>query len=320
MAYANLGRSGLKVSRVSLGSWLTMGNVVDQAASTELVRRAFDLGVNLFDTADVYAMGEGERALGGAIRGMRRDHLVIASKCFFPMTDHVNDCGLSRKHITESIHASLQRLGTDYLDLFQCHRPDPETPLEETCMAMDDLVRQGKTLYWGVSYWPARLIVQAVTFCRAHGFHPPISNQPPYNLLNRDLEAEVMEASADVGVTQIVFSPLAQGVLSGKYQKGEPPAAGTRAADERANRFIARYMRGDQLPRAQAVVELAAKVGATASQVALAWCLRRPGGDQRHRRSAHRRAVGRERGGGRARAPRRRVGRARPRVSRTDRA
>lgn len=274
--YANLGRSGLKVSRVSLGSWLTIGNAVDEAGSGELVRRAFDLGINLFDTADVYAMGEGEVALGKAIAGMRRDHLVIASKCFFAMSDHVNDRGLSRKHIVESIHGSLRRLGTDYLDLFQCHRPDPETPVEETCMAMDDLIRQGKTLYWGVSYWPARLIVQAVTFCRAHGFHPPISNQPPYNLLNRELEEEVLDAAAEVGVTQIVFSPLAQGVLSGKYRAGEAPASDTRAADERVNRFIGRYMTDDQLAKATALAELASNTGATPSQIALAWCLRRP--------------------------------------------
>ena len=181
MQYANLGRSGLKVSRVSFGCWLTVGNVLDQATSDDLVRRAVDLGINLLDTADVYNMGEGEIALGRAIEGLKRESLVIASKCFFPMSDEVNDRGLSRKHIVESVHASLRRLGTDYLDLYQCHRPDPETPVEETAMAMNDLIRQGKVLYWGVSYWPARLIVQAVQFCRSHGFHAPISNQPPYN-------------------------------------------------------------------------------------------------------------------------------------------
>ena len=276
MRYSNLGRSGLKVSRVSLGSWLTIGNVVDQLTSDSMVRRALDLGINLFDTADVYNMGEGELALGKSIRGLRRESLVIASKCYFPMSDEVNDRGLSRKHVFESIDASLRRIGTDYLDLYQCHRPDPQTPVEETAMAMHDLIRQGKMLYWGVSYWPARLIVQAVQFCRTHGMHAPISNQPPYNLLNREIEAEVMPAAADIGVTQIVFSPLAQGVLSGKYPPGEQPVGDTRAADGRINRFIGRYMERDQLERAAKLVALAREAGHTATRVALAWCLRLP--------------------------------------------
>jgi len=276
MEYTNLGRSGLIVSRVSLGSWLTIGNAIEQANSDALVRRAVELGVNLLDTADVYNMGAGETALGRAIKGLRREDLVIASKCYFPMSDDVNDRGLSRKHIHESVRASLERMGLDYLDLYQCHRPDPDTPLEETVMAMDDLIRQGHILYWGVSYWPARLIVQAVEFCRAQGFHPPISNQPPYNLLSREIEAEVIDASADAGVSQIVFSPLAQGVLSGKYRADGTAPDDARAKDGRVNRFIGRYLRPDCLQKTEELSRIAADVGATPSQVALAFCLRRP--------------------------------------------
>lgn len=275
MQYGNLGRSGLVVSRISLGSWLTMGNAIEQATSDALIRRAVELGINLLDTADVYNIGEGEKALGAAISGLRREDLVIASKCFFPMSDGVNDRGLSRKHIHESVRGSLARLGLDYLDLYQCHRHDPQTPVEETAMAMDDLIRRGLVLYWGVSYWPARLIVQAVQFCRDHCLHAPISNQPPYNLLSRDLEAEVMAASAQVGVSQIVFSPLAQGVLSGKYGDGQRPAD-ARASDGRANRFIGRYLRADCIERTQQLVALAERIGESPSKVALAWCLRRP--------------------------------------------
>ena len=275
MEYAKLGRSGLRVSRISFGSWLTLGHVVEQSAADGLVRRAVDLGINLLDTADVYAGGNGEITLGKAIRGMRRESLVIASKCYFPMSDEINDRGLSRKHVHESLHASLRRIGVDYLDLYQCHRHDPEVPIEETAMAMHDLIQQGKVTYWGVSYWPARAIVHAVQFCRAHGFHAPISNQPPYNLLKRDIEAEVMASAAESGVGQIVFSPLAQGVLSGKYGSGAPPAD-SRAANDRTNRFIARYMTPEQLGQARALQRVAQKIGATASQVALAWCLRRP--------------------------------------------
>ncbi|MCA8958826.1 MAG: aldo/keto reductase, partial [Planctomycetes bacterium] len=188
MLYRTLGDSGLRVSTVSLGSWLTIGNVVGQDATDALVGRALDLGINLLDTADVYNRGEGERALAGALRGRRRQNLVLASKCYFPMSDDVNDRGLSRKHIHESVDQSLARLGTDYLDLYQCHRPDPDVPLRETVMAMDDLIRRGKVLYWGVSEWPADRIVEAVQLARANGWHAPISNQPKYNLFDRGIE------------------------------------------------------------------------------------------------------------------------------------
>ncbi len=276
MQYRRLGQSGLKVSAVSLGSWLTYGNVLDQSATTRIVAAARERGVNLFDTADVYARGDGEVALGKALRGVRREHVVIASKCFFPMSDDVNDCGLSRKHVVESLHASLRRLDTSYLDLYQCHRLDPETPIEETVLAMVDLIRQGKILYWGVSQWPAHAIAQAVTFCRLHALPPPISNQPLYNLFDRMIEAEVMPVSAQHGVGQIVFSPLAQGVLSGKYAGGKAPDASTRAGNDKVNQFIGRYLTPARLQQADRAAALARRLGVPPAQLALAWCLRCP--------------------------------------------
>ncbi len=275
MRYVRLGRSGLKVSVVSLGSWLTLGNTVDQAGTDRLVARARELGVNLFDTADVYARGAGEVALGKALRNTRREHVVIASKCFFPMSDDVNDRGLSRKHVVESLHASLRRLGVEYLDLYQCHRFDPEVSFEETAMAMGDLIRQGKVLYWGVSQWPAWAIAAVVTWCRAQGLPAPISNQPLYNLFDRGIEAEVLPVSAEHGVGQIVYSPLAQGVLSGKYGEGVAPGADTRAGNSEVNQFIGRYLTPKRLSMVEGLKELASEIPATPVQVALAFCLAR---------------------------------------------
>jgi aryl-alcohol dehydrogenase-like predicted oxidoreductase len=276
MDYRHLGSSGLRVSAVSLGSWLTYGNTVDQATTDRIVGKALERGVNLLDTADVYGRGEGERALAKAIAGRRREHLVLASKCFFPMSDDVNDCGLSRKHVVESLHQSLVRLGTDYLDLYQCHRPDPGTPVEETAAAMDDLIRQGKVLYWGVSMWPAELIARTVELCRSGGLHAPISNQPVYNLFEREIETEVIPTSESLGVGQIVFSPLAQGVLTGKYRPGGEPERGTRAADRRINQFIGRYLTIECLEQVAALTGLAREAGLSPAVLALAWCLRQP--------------------------------------------
>ena len=277
MKYRRLGRSGLQVSSISLGSWLTIGNHVEQQASEQIVRTAFDRGVNLFDTADVYNRGEGERALGHAVRDLPRNRIVLASKCYFPMSDDdVNDRGLSRKHIVESIDASLSRLGTDYLDLYQCHRPDPGTPIEETAMAMDDLIRQGKTLYWGTSFWPAWRIAYVVQFCRANGLHAPISNQPPYHLLDRRIEDEVIPACTELGVSQIVYSPLAQGVLTGKYKRNTAPAAGTRAANNEVSHFIQRFIADDKLEMVERFVEVAASLGESPARLAVAWVLRQP--------------------------------------------
>lgn len=273
MEYRNLGGSGLVVSEIGLGSWLTLGSSVDRAGTRELVHAAYDLGVNFFDTADVYANGDGEVALGAALEGIPRRYVVIASKCFFPMSEHPNDRGLSRKHIFESVEASLARLGTDYLDVHQCHRPDPTTPLEETVRAYEDLIRQGKILYWGVSQWSAEQIEEACQLADALGAYRPISNQPQYNVFRRGIEADVIPTSIAHGVSQVVFSPLAQGVLSGKYSGGAVPQ-GTRGADEFRNQFMTDFLRPERLERVDALKPLAAELGISLPQLALAWCLR----------------------------------------------
>ena len=272
MEYRNLGRSGLVVSEVSVGSWLTLGSSVDRAGTREIVHRAFDLGVNLFDTADVYSNGAGEEALGNSLKDIPRRHVVSATKCFFPMSERPNDRGLSRKHITESVEDSLRRLGTDYVDLLQCHRHDPNTPVEETVRAFDDLVRQGKVLYWGVSEWRAAQIVDACRAADALGGVRPISNQPQYNILRRGIEHEVIPVSHREGLSQIVFSPLAQGALTGKYSGGRRPS-GTRAADSVRNVFMNAFLDAGTLASTDRLAPLAAQLGISMAQLALAWCL-----------------------------------------------
>jgi len=275
MEYRNLGRSGLVVSEVSVGSWLTLGSSVDREATREIVHRAFDLGVNFFDTADVYANGAGEEALGSALRGIPRRYVVVATKCFFPMSERPNDRGLSRKHIAESVEDSLRRLGTDYIDLLQCHRPDPNTPIDETVRAFEDLVRQGKVLYWGVSEWRAFQILDACRTADAHRAYRPISNQPQYNLLRRGIEQEVIPVSRREGLSQVVFSPLAQGALSGKYSGGRRPA-GTRAADDARNIFMNAFLEPEALAKTDRLRPLADQLGISLAQLALAWCLAEP--------------------------------------------
>ncbi len=277
MLYRHLGASGLKVSVVGLGSWLTIGNAIDQPATTKLVATAFDHGVNLFDTADVYNHGEGERALGLAVQGLPRHRLVLATKCFFPMSDDANDRGLSRKHVHESLFASLKRLQTDYVDLYQCHRFDPETPVLETARAMHDLIQRGHALYWGTSQWPADRIAEVVELCRREHLHAPIANQPLYNLFDRGIETAVLPTSQRCGLGQLVYSPLAQGVLTGKYLPGADVPADSRAADPKQNQFVGRYLTPQHLEQAQHLVELARARATTAGQLALAFCLRQPG-------------------------------------------
>ena len=275
MQYRPLGRSGLQVSEVSLGSWLTLGSSVDRETTREIVHRAYDLGVNFFDTADVYASGQAEEVLGHALRAIPRRYVVIASKAFFPMSERPNDRGLSRKHLFESVEASLRRLGTDYLDLHQCHRADPATPIEETVCAYEDLVRQGKVLYWGVSEWSGAQIGEA---CRVAGerlAYRPISNQPQYSLLRRKIESEVRPACEREGLSQIVFSPLAQGVLSGKYSGGAKPS-GSRATDAQRNQFMRAYLEPETLARVDRLQPIANELGISLAQLALAWCLRKP--------------------------------------------
>ena len=264
------------MSAVGLGSWLTIGNTIDGKATAKLVHAAFERGVNLFDTADVYNLGEGERALGEAVHGLPRHRVVLATKCFFPMSDDPNDRGLSRKHVHESLAASLRRLRTDYVDLYQCHRFDPDTPLLETARAMDDLIRRGLLLYWGTSQWPAERITEVADLCAREGLHAPISNQPLYNLFDRGIEAAVLPASMRCGVGQLVYSPLAQGVLTGKYRPGQAPPSDSRAADPRSNQFVGRYLSPVHLERAAKLVDLAARLGTTATALALAFCLRDP--------------------------------------------
>ncbi len=274
MEYRNLGRSGLRVSEVSLGSWLTFGSSVDAGATRALLRRAYDLGINFFDTADVYAHGAAEESLREALAGIPRPYVVIATKAFFPMSDRPNDRGLSRKHLFESVEGSLRRLGTDYLDLHQCHRSDPTTPIDETVQAYTDLIRQGKLLYWGVSEWRAAEIVDACRVADQRSGHRPVSNQPQYSLLRRRIEREVMPVCEREGVGQVVWSPLAQGVLTGKYRPGERPT-GTRAADKERSGFMEAFLRPEVLARVEALRPIAREAGLSLAQLALAWCLRR---------------------------------------------
>ena len=277
MNYRRLGKWGVKVSEVALGGWLTHGRSIDDDATSKIVHRAFELGINVFDTADVYNRGEAEKALAKATKGMRRESLFIATKCYFPMSDEPNDQGLSRKHIVESLNASLERLNTDYVDLMQCHRNDPEVPIEETVRAMDDLIRRGKALYWGVSEWPAARIAEACHTAREMNCCPPVSNQPVYNMLNRYIEKDVLPTCETYGLGQVVFSPLAQGVLTGKYEPGRKPPEGSRGADDKSNMFMTNLLTDEILTKVQRIADLARKQGCTVGQFALAWCLRQPG-------------------------------------------
>ena len=273
MNYRHLGASGLRVSEISLGSWLTYGGTVEDEAATACIHRAFELGVNFFDTANIYRRGEAEQLVGRALRGIERDDYVLATKVYFPMADGPNDRGLSRKHIMEQCERSLDRLAVDYVDLYQCHRPDPETPLEETLRALDDLVRQGKVLYVGVSEWPAELLDEARRIQGERGFDPIVSNQPQYSMLYRAIETDVMPLSERLGIGQIVWSPIAQGVLTGKYRPGDEPPQGTRATGPDAS-FMRAFMRDDVLEAVQRLRPIADGLGISMAQLAIAWVLR----------------------------------------------
>lgn len=276
MEYRHLGQWGVRVSSISLGSWLTFGASVDKATAIRTIRHAYDLGINFFDTANVYNRGAAEEVVGEALRPLPRESYVLATKVYFPMGEGPNDRGLSRKHIFEQCHASLRRLGVDYIDLYQCHRYDPETPLEETLLALEDLIRQGKILYAGVSEWSAARITEAMELGRRLGLHPLVSNQPRYNLLQREIEHEVIPTCARYGMGIVVFSPLAQGVLTGKYRPGAAPPAGSRAADPNSNMFMNRLLQESTLQKVERLRPLAARYGLTLAQLALAWVLRRP--------------------------------------------
>jgi aryl-alcohol dehydrogenase-like predicted oxidoreductase len=266
-----MGRSGVKLGAISLGGWLTYGGTVDAARTTAIVRRAIELGVNHFDAADVYAQGECEAVLGRALEGVRRSSLVLASKVFWPVGPGPNDQGLSRKHIHESCAASLKRLKTDYLDIYYCHRYDPEVQVEDVIRSMEDLVAQGKILYWGVSCWTTGQIRETIRLARSHR---PAVDQPPYNFFDRNVERDLLMTCAKEGLGVAVWSPLAQGVLTGKYLDGKP--AGSRGANEKVNKFMERYLRPDAAAAVKAFVALAKQAGLTPAQLALGWCLRRP--------------------------------------------
>jgi aryl-alcohol dehydrogenase-like predicted oxidoreductase len=262
------------VSALSYGNWITHGSQVAEGAAAACVARALDLGITTFDTADAYAGGAAESVLGRALKGVRRDSIEIFTKVYWPTGPNPNDRGLSRKHIIESCHASLARLGTDHVDLLQAHRYDVEAPLEETLRAFDDLVRQGKVHYVGVSEWTAAQIADALRIADDMGFDRIVSNQPQYSLIWRVIEPEVIPICRENDIGQIVFSPLAQGVLTGKYRTGARPPAGSRATDEReGGEAISWLLRDEVLEPVQAFAELARQAGHSPAAVAIAWVL-----------------------------------------------
>ena len=273
MEFRNLGRSGLKVSEISYGNWLTHGSQVEAEQATACVHAALDAGITTFDTADVYAQTKAESVLGEALKGQRREGLEVFTKVYWPTGPGPNDRGLSRKHITESLHGSLRRLKTDYVDLYQAHRFDYETPLEETLRAFDDLVRQGKVLYVGVSEWKASEIERALEIAGEMGFDRLVSNQPQYSMLWRVIEDEVVPLCAREGVSQIVWSPIAQGVLTGKYLPGQAPPEGSRATDATGSGFIKGFLRDEVLERVQRLKPLAEEAGLSMAALAVAWVL-----------------------------------------------
>jgi len=274
METRNLGSSGLKISEIAYGNWLTHGSQVEEDAALACVRQALEEGITTFDTADVYANTKAESVLGKALKGERREGLEIFTKVYWPTgPGKHNDHGLSRKHIMESINGSLQRLGTDYVDLYQAHRYDYETPLEETMEAFADVVKAGKAHYIGVSEWRAEEIREAHTLARE--LHIPlVSNQPQYNMIWRVIESEVVPTCEELGIGQIVWSPIGQGVLTGKYKPGQAPPAGSRATDDKGGAsFIKRYLNDDVLERVQQLQPIADEAGLSLAQLAVAWVL-----------------------------------------------
>lgn len=274
MEFRYLGNSGLKISAISYGNWITHGSQVEEDAANACVKRALDLGITTFDTADVYAGTRAEAVMGRALAGVPRESIEVFTKVYWPTGGGVNDRGLSRKHIMHSIDASLKRLKMDHVDLYQAHRFDVETPLEETMLAFADIVRQGKSLYIGVSEWDADQITRGAALARE--LHVPlISNQPQYSMLWRVIEQEVIPASHDVGMSQIVWSPMAQGVLTGKYLPGQPPPEGSRATDELSGKsFISRWLNDDVLTKVQQLKPIAQQAGITMVQMSIAWVLK----------------------------------------------
>ncbi len=273
MHYRRLGRSGLKVSEISLGAWVTFGDQIDEKTASDLIHAAYEAGVNYFDNADVYANGRAETDMGKAIQDMPREALVISSKVFWPTMPGPNGRGLSRKHIMESVHASLKRLGTDYLDLYFCHRFDPDAPVEEVVWAMDDLIHQGKILYWGTSEWRAWQISAAVNAADRHHLVPPAMEQPQYNMFHRQrVEAELAPLCKELGLGLTTWSPLHFGILTGKYNEGIPE--GTRASLPDYT-WIRDSITPERIDAVRKLGEVAGNLGLTSAQLAIAWVLRR---------------------------------------------
>lgn len=280
MEYRRLGRSGLRLSALSFGSWVTFSYQLDAKAATEMMTAAYDAGVNFFDNAEVYAAGESERLMGQALKqlGWSRDSFCVSSKVYWG-GDLPTQRGLHRKHVRDACHAALRRLQVEYLDLFFCHRPDLETPIEETVRAMDDLIRQGKVLYWGTSEWSAQQIQEAYGLARQFGLNPPTMEQPQYNMLHRDrVERELLRLYTEIGLGTTVWSPLASGVLSGKYSDGIP--AGSRMTLRDYDWLRERVLETDEgretVRKATRIAEIARRVGMSAAQLAIAWCLKNP--------------------------------------------
>lgn len=274
MKFRKLGRTGLKVSEISLGSWLTYGNSTEKEQAYSVIEKAYELGINSFDTANVYAKGEAERIVGEALKKFPRESYVLASKVYWPMGDGINDRGLSRKHVFEQLHASLKRLNHDYLDIYYCHRYDPETPIDETLRTIDDMVRQGKVLYVGVSEWTAQQIEKGLGTADKYLLDRIVVNQPIYNMLDRYIEKDVIPVSQQNGISQIVFSPLAQGILTGKYKAGEKLPEGSRAADPKSNIHMNRYLNDEILTKVGQLEKIANEMDVRLSQLAIAWILR----------------------------------------------
>ena len=274
MEFRKLGSSGLYISELTYGNWITHGSQVEAETAISCVKAALDVGITTFDTADVYAGTRAETVLGKALKGVKRESYELFTKVYWPTGTGKNERGLSRKHIFESVHASLKRLGTDHIDLYQAHRFDFEVPLDETLTAFEDLVRSGKVMYIGFSEWTAKQISDGLRIQRERGFTRFVSSQPQYSMLWRVIEKEVIPLSEREGIGQIVWSPLAQGVLSGKYKPGMKPPKGSRATDKKSGAaMISRWMRDDILTAVTRLEPIAREVGLTTAQLALAWVL-----------------------------------------------
>lgn len=271
MNYRQLGKAGVQISEISIGGWLTLGGSVDKDSSIDILEAAIDHGINFIDLADMYSYGEAEKVTAKLLKRHRRQDLVISSKAYWPMSENVNDRGLSRKHLMESVEGSLRRLKTDYLDIFFAHRYDPLTPVEEVVRAMDDLIHQGKVLYWGTSMWPADKLTEAVGMADARNLYFPSVEQPRYHMLDRHIECDVLEACKQFGLGLVVWSPLAEGLLTGKYNQGIPEGTRAQSSDE-----LREQLTDENIEKVRQLSSVAQDLGISMAQLAIAWLLRLP--------------------------------------------